>query len=96
MKLQSVGEKSVNRIVLRGDFVVLKFTDDRCLKSMKRISIYEFREDVPKVISDLYDNSSICLYMSADGFFLSDNSNSDVWFVGRNENDVIEYFSCLL
>lgn len=36
---------------------------------MKRISIYEFREDVPKVISDLYDNSSICLYMSSDGYF---------------------------
>lgn len=83
-------------MLLRGDFVVLKFTDDRCLKSMKRISIYEFREDVPKVISDLYDNSSICLYISSDGYFLSDNSKSDVWFVGWNEKDVIEYLSGLL
>lgn len=61
--------------------------------NMNKITIYDF---VPQVLTDLYDNSSLCLFMSDEGYFASDNPSSDKWFIGNSESDVIEYLSSLL
>lgn len=63
---------------------------------LHKISIHDFVDYVPAVLVDLYDNSSIHLFLGDDGYYCSDNLKSDKWFVGRNEADVIEYLAGLL